>query len=452
MPRANPGGDVSSDRWLEDFSYILTADDMRLKRQSYAFEVFAGSKPLACAWLAAVVALGGALGGTLVSAALWRSLAQVPLWPLVTTLAGVLVRRATLAVSGSALGFLVTWSFFWSMLIGVVAMWAAQRLGSGWAYGIAGGFGFLVGIVQGVYEPEDLDGRDLFFGTSMVGAPLGACVATWLYRNLIGDAAGLAAAAITGAVAGTLFLTPSMAVLLGRLNSVQGLKRIATLLLHRDDTAAEAVPVLDAAVRLAPQDASLLDRRALAHALGGHDTAAEADWTLHGERSPKSPAPDIARGWVHLRRGDPENAAASFEAALARSKRDHLARIGLGVARLRSGDAPGAVESLRRIPARHLDALTLTYLAEAHLAAGNPKAAAEAARDAIDELDSVFGRTWLVRAEARRALGDIDGAARDFNKAWHVAEEEDIQDRALAGLEAIERPLDEEEAEEVGED
>jgi tetratricopeptide (TPR) repeat protein len=443
---------VRFERWLEDFSYVLTADDMRQKRQSYTFEVFAGSKPLACAWLAAVIALGGALGGTLVSSALWRSLVQVALWPLVTTLAGILVRRATLAVSGSALGFLVTWSFFWGMLIGVVAMWAAQRVGSGAAYGIACGFGFLIGIVQGVYEPEDVEAHDLFFGTSMVGAPLGACVATWLYRHAIGDSASLAAAAITGAVAGTLFLTPSMAVLVSRLNSVQGLKRIATLLLHRDDTAAEAVPILDAAVRLAPQDDSLLNRRALAHALGGHPAAAEVDWAIHGERSPKSPAPAIARGWVHLRRGRPRDAATSFEAALAQSKRDLLARIGLGVARLRSGDAAGAVESLRRIPGRQLDALSLTYLAEAHLAAGNPKAAAEAARDAIDELDSVFGRTWLVRGEARRALGDIDGAARDYNKAWHVADEEGIQDRALAGLDAIERPLDEDEPEEEPQD
>jgi len=443
---------VSSDRWLEDFSYVLTADDMRSRRQSYAYEVFAGSKPLAWAWLAAVATLGGALGGTLASGALWRSLVQVPLWPVVTTLAAILVRRATLAVSGSALAFLVTWCFFWSMLIGLVAMWAAQRVGSGWAYAIAGGFGWLVGLVQGVYEPEDLEGRDLFFGASMVGAPLGASVATWLHRNLLGNPTSLAAAGMTGAVAGALFLAPAMAVLLARLNNVQGLRRIAALLLHRDDTAGEAVSVLDAAIRLAPHDDALLDRRALANALAGRDAAAEADWTRHLERSPESPAPDIARGWVQLRRGYPSEAAVSFEAALARSKRDRMGRIGLGVARLRSGDAAGAVQSLDQIPGRHIDALSLTYLAEAHLAAGNPRAAAEAAGDAIDELDSIFGRTWLVRAEARRALGDIDGAARDFNKAWHVGEEEGIQDRALAGLDAIERPLEEDEPEEEPEE
>jgi tetratricopeptide (TPR) repeat protein len=443
---------MSSDRWLEDFGYVLTANEMRSKRQSYEFEVFAGSKPLAWGWLAVVAMLGGALGGTLVSAALWRSLVQVPLWLLGTTVTGVVIRRATMAASGAPLAFLVTWSFFWSMLIGLVAMWGAQRAGSGWAYGIAAGFGFLVGIVQGVYEPEDLEGRDLLFGASMLGAPLGAGVATWLHRNLIGDPTSLAAAAITGVVAGVLFLAPAMAVLLARLNSVRGLKRIGALLLHRDDTAAGAVPVLDEAIRLAPQDAALLDRRGLAHALSGRLDAAEADWALHLARSPKSPAPDTARGWVHLRRGSPRDAAAAFEAALVLSKRDLLARIGLGVARLRSGEAAGAVEALDRIPGKHHDALSLTHLAEAQLAAGNPKAAAETAGEAIDELDSVFARSWLVRAEARRALGDIDGAARDFNKAWHGAEEEGIQDRALAGLAAIERPLAEEEPEEEPEE
>jgi tetratricopeptide (TPR) repeat protein len=439
---------VRSEPWLEDFSYVLTAEEMRSRRLNYAYEVFAGSKPLAWAWLVAVVVLGGALGGTLVSGALWRSLIQVPLWPLVTTLVGVLIRRATLAVSGSALAFLVTWSFFWSMLIGMVAMWAAQRVGSGSAYGIASGFGFFVGLIQGVYEPEDLESRDLYFATSLLAAPVGAGVATWLHRNVIGDSASLAAAAITGAIAGILFLGPAMAVLLARLNNVQGLKRIATLLLHRDDSAADAVPVLDSAIRLAPQDDSLLDRRALAHALSGREAAAEADWTLHQQRSPKSSAPDTARGWVHLRRGRPVEAAASFEAAVARSKRARPARVGLGVARLRLGDGAGALAALEKLPGKHHNALSLTHLAEAQLAAGNPKAAAGCAQDAIDELDSIFARTWLVRAEARRALGDIEGAARDFNKAWHIADEEGIQDRALAGLDAIERPLEEDEPEE----
>jgi tetratricopeptide (TPR) repeat protein len=185
------------------------------------------------------------------------------------------------------------------------------------------------------------------------------------------------------------------------------------------------------------------------YALSGPSDAAEADWARHQERSPNSPAPAVSRGWVHLRRGRPADAVASFEAALARSKRELLARIGLGVARLRSGDADGAVASLDKVPGKHHDALSLTHLAEAHLAAGNPKAAARPRilppTPSTSSTRSSGGPGWY--EQARRALGDIDGAARDFNKAWHVAEEEGIQDRALAGLDAIDRPLEEDEPE-----
>ncbi len=434
--------------WLEDLGYVLTADDMRRMRSDYAYEVFAGSKPLAWAWLTCIAALGGALGGTVASGALWGSLVQVPLWLAVTVVACILIRRATLAVSGTALAFLAAWNVSWGMLMGVVAMWGAQRAGAGWAYGIAGGMGFLVGICQGNYEPDDLESRDAFFATGMVGAPLGACAAAWLHRNLIGEPPTVAAAAVTGAVAGTIFLAPAMAVLLARLNNVEGLKRVAALLLHRDESAAGAVPVLDSALRLAPNDASLLARRAVAHALSGRSDPAAVDWARHLELSPRSPAPDISRGWVHLRRGRHADAAVSFQAALAVSKRNPSALVGLGLARLRSGDAAGAVEALDRVPGGQHDALSFTHKAEAHLAAGDPAAAASLAGEAIDEYDSVFARSWLVRAEARRALGDLDGAARDFNKAWHRAEEEGIQDRALAGLDAIQRPLEEDEPEE----
>jgi tetratricopeptide (TPR) repeat protein len=434
--------------WLEDLGYVLTADEMRRRRSDYESDVFAGSKPLAWAWLAFIAALGGALGGTLASGALWGSLVQVALWLAVTVVACFLTRRATLAVSGKALAFLVAWNVFWSMLIGVVAMWGAQRAGAGWAYGIAGGMGFLVGICQGNYEPDDLEGRGVLFMTTTVSAPLAACAGAWLHRNLIGEPPSLAAAAITGAVAGTIFLAPVMAVLLARTNNVNGLKRVAALFLHRDESVADAVRLLDSALRLAPRDASVLARRAIAHTLAGHSDAAELDWVRHRELSPKSLALDLARGWVHLRRGRYADAAASFEAALALSKRNPSGLVGLGLARLRSGDAAAAVEALNRVPGREHDALSLTHLAEAHLAAGDPKGAARVASEAIDEFDSVFARSWLVRAEARRALGDLDGAAYDFSKAWHSAEEEGIQDRALAGLDAIQRPLGEEEEEE----
>ena len=47
------------------------------------------------------------------------------------------------------------------------------------------------------------------------------------------------------------------------------------------------------------------------------------------------------------------------------------------------------------------------------------------------------------RAEARRLLGDIEGAARDCIKALSVSDEPGIEQRVLDGLEAIDRPTGE---------
>jgi len=95
------------------------------------------------------------------------------------------------------------------------------------------------------------------------------------------------------------------------------------------------------------------------------------------------------------------------------------------------------------VPEAERQALDLTYLAEALLKLGDAKLAEQTATEAIDELDSIHGRSWIVRAEARRLLGDIDGAAMDYNKALIASDEPGIGQHALDGLEAIDRPIEE---------
>ena len=68
------------DGWLGDFSFVLSRDHFRSVRRDRQYEVFSGSKPLAFLWLVVVAAAGGALGGTLVSGALWGPWWQVPAW------------------------------------------------------------------------------------------------------------------------------------------------------------------------------------------------------------------------------------------------------------------------------------------------------------------------------------------------------------------------------------
>ena len=432
------------DVWLGDFSLVLSRDHLRSVRRDREYEVFSGSKPLAFLWLVVAAAAGGALGGTLVSGALWGPWWQAPAWIAVLAAASTAVYWTARALSGPGpLGFMAGWSLFWGLLIGAVAMWGAQLDGAGWAYGIAGGIGFLVGITQGVYEPDDLQGHDGFFAISMIAAPAGACLVAWLYRHGLLGERDLASAALGGTLAGLILLGPSMAYFFFRLDNLSGLKRLASLLLHRDETAGEAIVPLNAAIRLAPADASLFDRRALAHALSGSEAAAERDWARTLELDPDSIAPTISRGWLALRRDRASEAATHFEQAGRASSKERWAWIGLAVAKLKLGDAAQAIAALKRIPNAKRQALDLTYLAEALLALGDATLAEQTASDAIDELDSIHGRSWIVRAEARRLLGDIDGAARDYNMALSASDEPGIEQQALDGLEAIDRPIEE---------
>jgi tetratricopeptide (TPR) repeat protein len=96
---------------------------------------------------------------------------------------------------------------------------------------------------------------------------------------------------------------------------------------------------------------------------------------------------------------------------------------------------------LGAVPGQAHNALSLSYLAEAHLAACDATSAVANATTAIDELDSIHGRSFLVRARARRALGDIEGAARDYNKALAADDEPGVEESAMAGLEEIDRPV-----------
>ena len=108
------------------------------------------------------------------------------------------------------------------------------------------------------------------------------------------------------------------------------------------------------------------------------------------------------------------------------------------------GRRPGqAIAALERVPDAQRQALDLTYLAQALLALGDAKLAEQTATDAIDERDSIHGRSWIVRAEARRLLGDVDGAAKDYNTALRASDEPGIEQRALDGLETIDRPVEE---------
>lgn len=436
------------DSWTEDFSLVLRPDIIRRYRRNPDYEVFLGSKwsPLPLLILIAVIA--GALGGLLVSGGLWSRWWQVPVALAALVVFVTASRKITRAAFASPIGFLAGWCLFFGMLTGAFAMWGAQLESAAWAYGIAGGLVFfLLGITGGLIEPPNSKHMEDWFFTSAIMAPISACLAAWLYRNVLPRPEGLDQAALTGAIAALPFLAVTMTLHLLTWKPERGMLKLATLLLHNDASVGEALPLLDRAIAATPEDLRLFERRALAHALAGDMAGAEQDWARLREVEPHTNAPEIGRGWLALRRNDSNAAARAFEEAMPSRKRDSWALVGLGIARLRVGDFAGARDTLKRIRGKDHDALSLTYLAEAYLGTDDAPSALSAAVDAIEEADSIHGRSWIVRAEAQRALGRIDAAAEDYNRALWADDEPWIVDRAMAGLEAIDRPVSEDEPE-----
>lgn len=446
------------DSWLEDFSIVLQPDAIRTLRRGPEFEVFTGSKVLAGLWIAAVAALAGALGGVLAGP---EMLSRV--WP---TFAGLLVvgpamwigvDRLTRAMFGAAIAYLAGWSIFFGSLTAALSIWSAQLASAGWAYGVAGGVGFLLlGITGAQIDPPNAKPTDSWFLTSALTCPAANCAAVWTYRNWFGEPHTLLHSAGVGVIAATPFIAVTMTLYLKVWNARDGVDRLAALYLHNDRFLEAAIRLLDRGLKRSPADAGLYDRRALAWGLAGNSNAAESDWVRHRELGPKSVRPSISKGWLHLRRREASEAAKAFQAALERRKNERWAIAGLGLARLQSGDARGAVQAFQRLEAKTAvdgrpvtghDALSLTRLAEAQLALGQFEPAIAAATSAIEEFDSPHGRTWLARADAHVALANADAAAKDYNSALRASDEVGVRERALAGLESVNRPVDEDEDE-----
>jgi hypothetical protein len=119
-------------------------------------ELYTGSKLLASLWLAVVAGMAGALGGIVVSGALWDLSLSGRLvawwWPSSRSSSGK--RPSACRFGGCLSGRLV---HFLGMLTGVMAGWGAQLGAAGWAYGIAGGMGFLIGITHGNLQHADIE-------------------------------------------------------------------------------------------------------------------------------------------------------------------------------------------------------------------------------------------------------------------------------------------------------
>jgi Flp pilus assembly protein TadD len=425
--------------WLEDFTVVLNPHHFRvLVDNPRTFEVFTGSKGMAAA--AAIVSglIGGVFGASLVNAALWSKLWLPPSWLVLIALAWWIANRLAARTMGPVGRFMVGWCFFWGVLMGMTAGWGAQLKTAGWAYGIAGGFGFIVGITEAAYEHPDMKGHDGWFMLSALLGPLAAVLCVVLARHGVLPVTSLANGALLGALAAGLAIAPLLILLAVNWDNAEALGRTGALYLHSDSGLRRAAATsIGQALRMKPNNAYLIHLQAMSSALDGDDAAADVQWRRHLELEPKSVEPLVGRAMVHLRNDKVEAAIPLLEEAVRKNPKHARASATLALAMHRRGDLDGAIALYEKALKLAPDALTMTRMAQAELDAGRPQDALIACEDAISELDSIHGRTWLVRARAHLALGDRDKAEEDFREALEISDETDIYDEAQAGLESM---------------
>ncbi|TVT57296.1 MAG: PEP-CTERM system TPR-repeat protein PrsT [Azoarcus sp. PHD] len=126
-------------------------------------------------------------------------------------------------------------------------------------------------------------------------------------------------------------------------------------------------------------------------------------------------------GDAHLAKADVQKARKAFESALELNPEDDLARVGLGRAKLFSGDAGGALAEAESVIARRADlAEAQVLLADVMMVQGNQEAAVAALKAAVKaKPDSVSHNFALVSLMLRQ--NDFEGAAIQLEAMKKIA-------------------------------
>ncbi len=191
----------------------------------------------------------------------------------------------------------------------------------------------------------------------------------------------------------------------------------------------EARELLDAALRLAPDDPEALYDLALVDLRTGHEDAALAGFERviafafgGGQRVPdelKLRALNNA-AVVYLRRGQAEDAEAALVEATRLAPRDAAAWFNLGLAREKLGASEPALEALRR--AQKLAPSDVATLRQLGVSLVRAQEWAEATTWLTAAIELEPGRADLQRllGQARRGLGDLAGASVAFRRALEL--------------------------------
>ena len=421
--------------WKDDLSFYKT--ERAVAGDAAALEpllLHGGSKYAAATYVAMVGTLGALFGTVTLSPAIRQPLTftayVIVAALLLRGLYPLIVRQQSRAVA-----WLAMFAFFWTTVLGMFVLWAADRESTWAAYGISVGGGFFVGMMYGAFPPGVTRNEEAW-GLAFLAAPAAASVATFVLRR-VAAVDSLEGAIMAGAIAGVLFMGVMGSLLVHLWDESEGLAELGQIYLHNDNFAPQALAYLDRAIAMRPAHAPYYALRGVAYSRLGDVERASADWEQAIALAPRDPEPHVNRAIHCLRRGADREAIHALQTALEKDEGHGRAHAYLGVAWERLGDSARAFEHYdRAIALARDDAKVYCDRSFAHLRAGNHARALRDADRAV-RLESHRGLGYAARGQALAKLGRDEEALESLEEAIELGIEPSVHEDALRTIEVL---------------
>jgi len=424
--------------WMQDLSVHI--DDEDLLQQAAALEptvFYSGSRVVAAVWVSLVSAIAGAFAGATFGDEVRASWASFAVYLVVSAA----ILRALHPVSVRIVGPTVTWhvilSFFWSVLLAMVAL-AGARIDTVWlgtTTTIVGGL--FVGLMYGSFSPGFIKREEAWMFSALPLGPLATWSATSLQRAF--DATGTVnwSEAYVGTMAATAFMVP-MAVLMATLSSRSaGLVKMATLYLHNQNFTAKAIELLNEAIEISPRSADLHNLRGIAYSKLGDADRADEDFRQVSQLSPRAAEAHMNRGVDFIRQGDYARAIEALNLATTINPKLATAFSNMGTAYQKKGELDAAIASYTRaIEIRAKYPIAFSNRAYSQYLKGNHDLAVADATRAL-ELDEDLPMAHLNLGHALAGKGDVALAIRSYQRALALSPDREVEEEALQALEKL---------------
>ena len=419
--------------WLFDFNVRVDRDAVtRLVDRSEEQALYRSGRALRPYWLLLMASVGGLLGGPIASRALWTA----PEWGALCVAGLAVVVTAVGSLSGALFGNVMRRRTIIAMLTGAAIAAAGQvgaQLGT-WLFAAAGGAA--IGFAHGRLASQSARNNLLWLPANMLFGAAAACFGVYLVSA--GPAAAmLPLVAAGGGTSAIAFYVLILSFFAHYYSAAGGLRDLAQIYIHCDETLPTAVAHLTEAIRLSPHDPDLFILRGVAYSFAGELEMSRADYQRVESMLPTHIEPAMNHALDLARRDEFDESIAILRRLTDRAPNDPLVVCNLGAILSRRGDFAESVECFDKAIALRPDyprAFSNRAYSKAKLGWFD-----DALRDAEQALtqNPRSAMAYAHRGMAHAGLGAVDKAVEDYRTAIRIGGELDADEQARKGLEEL---------------